>query len=113
MARDQKLHQEAKSARGRAFGRYLDAHLASSGCILCGYSKCLRALDLHHVGPGKEYVSQHFRDGKVSFDKMIAELKKCVVLCSNCHRETHAGLTSIPVPPLRRGAGEGDQGELF
>ncbi|WNL63194.1 hypothetical protein [Citrobacter phage Tr1] len=25
-------------------------------------------------------------------EKLIAEIKKCVLLCSNCHREVHAGL---------------------
>ena len=27
------------------------------------------------------------------------ELRKCVVLCSNCHREVHAGVTSLLVTP--------------
>jgi hypothetical protein len=26
----------------------------------------------------------------------VEELRKCVCLCSNCHREVHAGITNIP-----------------
>lgn len=56
-------------------------------CEICGYNKCLGALEFHHLDPSqKDY--QPARMGK--FDEISKkELDKCQLLCSNCHRETH------------------------
>lgn len=57
-------------------------------CIKCGYSKSIWALDFHH----RSDKDLHIGDGNTrSFDKIRAELDKCDLLCSNCHRELHAG----------------------
>lgn len=66
-------------------------------CKICGYNKCLRSLVFHHLDPSiKEYeISKLLRThGKKA---MRDEIKKCVLLCSNCHGEVHDGLISIPV----------------
>lgn len=57
-------------------------------CSICGYNKCLGALDLHHKNEkNKEFT---ISGGNLkSFEKLIPELIKCDVLCSNCHRELH------------------------
>lgn len=57
-------------------------------CSRCGYSKCFGALNVHHTDPDKKSFSISGMHCK-SWTKIEAELKKCELLCSNCHREHH------------------------
>lgn len=67
-------------------------------CGICGYSRCLDALELHHLNPSeKDFTLSRIRANPKSWDKIVAELRKCVMLCSICHREVHAGLRHIPL----------------
>lgn len=58
-------------------------------CSICGYNKCLDALEFHHIdGSNKDFgLSQ--RGNTRSWEKVKQELDKCILLCSNCHRELH------------------------
>ena len=57
-------------------------------CIVCGYSKCYEALDFHHL-KGKDFGLS--ANGMTrSWAKTKAELDKCILVCSNCHREIHS-----------------------
>lgn len=57
-------------------------------CVICGYDACPSAFDFHHVDPAeKDFVVS----SKSSWEAIEPELKKCVLLCANCHREVHAG----------------------
>ena len=58
-------------------------------CAKCGDSRSY-VLDFHHVDP-KEKVERISRmlAQNVNQEKLEEELKKCVCLCSNCHREFH------------------------
>ena len=62
------------------------------GCSICGYDKCLQALDLHHKDPQEKDSSVADLVCKAGIARVEEELSKCVVLCANCHREHHAGL---------------------
>ncbi|AKN44340.1 HNH endonuclease [Salmonella phage NR01] len=65
-------------------------------CQICGYSKCKAALEFHHLDPAeKEYSVSTFKSSRRNKEVVLAELKKCVLLCSNCHREIHAGITVL------------------
>lgn len=66
-----------------------------SECGICGYNKCLSALDLHHLdSSAKEF---NISSGDVNnWAALCAEAQKCVLLCSNCHREVHYGVTVVP-----------------
>lgn len=57
-------------------------------CVLCGYNKCTAALEFHHVDPTqKEFqISKRWGSSRETLQK---EIDKCVLLCSNCHKETH------------------------
>lgn len=57
-------------------------------CELCGYFKCLAALDFHHVNPIEK--SKNWKQMKNwPFEKIKKELDKCKLVCSNCHAEIH------------------------
>jgi predicted HNH restriction endonuclease len=65
-------------------------------CRVCGYDKCHQALQVHHVDPSKkEFSFGAFRASPKSWEKAVVELKKCVLLCGNCHAEVHDGILDI------------------
>lgn len=64
-------------------------------CRVCGYNKCNRALEFHHVDPTtKDFSIAWIRTN--GWKTVKAELDKCVLLCSNCHAEVHDDVTSSP-----------------
>lgn len=67
---------------------------AGGRCRLCGYERCAAALEFHHLDPSaKEFgLSQR---GAHSIEKLRAEIRKCVLLCSNCHAEVEAGFVEL------------------
>lgn len=55
-------------------------------CSKCGESR-FYCLDFHHIDPNeKETEVTKLIEAP---NKLKEELKKCIVLCSNCHRELH------------------------
>lgn len=66
-------------------------------CISCGYNKCNEALELHHLDPTKkEFTIGSIRANPRSWKIISQELDKCVLLCSICHKEYHAGVRILP-----------------
>lgn len=65
-------------------------------CICCGYDKCNSALEFHHINPEeKDFSFGAAMASPKAWSSLVVELRKCVLLCSNCHREVHAGLKEI------------------
>ncbi len=62
-------------------------------CQLCGYDKCQEALDFHHLNPDEKDFN--ISGGTKSFESLKPEVDKCILVCANCHREIHAGVTKI------------------
>ena len=64
-------------------------------CMVCGYNRCVGALDLHHINGDKKFLIS--TDAYLhSWEDIKKELDKCILLCSNCHRELHNGLIELP-----------------
>ena len=62
---------------------------SASKCAKCGESRGY-VLDYHHLDPSiKEEGIARMTSNKYRLEAVIDEIKKCVVLCSNCHREFH------------------------
>ena len=60
---------------------------SSSECSMCGESRWY-CLDYHHKGDKVDSISNLMK-GHINIDKIKKEMKKCDVLCANCHREVH------------------------
>ena len=60
-------------------------------CEICGYNKYIGALDFHHKNPKEKdfRLSNSFNRYRTKWEKVIKELDKCMLVCSNCHREIH------------------------
>lgn len=57
-------------------------------CHYCGYNKCNRSMIFHHLDPSKKEFSISYARS-YSWSKIEAELRKCILICSNCHGEVH------------------------
>ncbi len=53
-------------------------------------------MDLHHVDESKKSFDMSSRGLTRSWERLKKEADKCVLLCANCHREIHAGVTQLP-----------------
>ena len=81
-----------QSVQRRRYRVKLKAIVYKGGkCEVCGYGKCMDALEFHHVDPTEKEFSVSAELGTSSWEKIQIELDKCVLLCANCHRETHYG----------------------
>jgi transposase len=93
--RCRRCRSESVSRRRRRLKQQL-VREAGGACSLCGYSSCLAALEFHHLIPSEKAFSLSEEGVTRSLARARAELKKCVLLCSNCHAEVEAGFVSLP-----------------
>jgi 5-methylcytosine-specific restriction endonuclease McrA len=70
---------------------------AGGRCVICGYSRCVAALQFHHIDPASKRFAIAHRGAARSLSSMRDEAAKCVLLCSNCHTEVETGLTQMPI----------------
>jgi transposase-like protein len=74
---------------------------AGGRCVLCGYDRCLGALEFHHRDRKTKLFGIAMKGRTKSFEKLLAEARKCALLCANCHAEVERGVTTIPPEVLR------------
>ena len=56
-------------------------------CEKCGYNKNIAALEFHHLDPNTKKFT--LSDTHHTWEETKEELDKCILVCSNCHRELH------------------------
>jgi len=64
-------------------------------CRICGYNKCLSALEFHHLKEEeKDFKSFAVAANglRAGWKILVREIKKCILLCANCHREIHENM---------------------
>lgn len=66
-------------------------------CSNCGYDRSIVALDFDHIDPAAKTfpISQNLAVAK--WERLVAEVEKCRVLCANCHR-IHTFEEPLPAP---------------
>jgi 5-methylcytosine-specific restriction endonuclease McrA len=65
-------------------------------CQVCGYDRCIEALEFHHLDPAQKDFGISHKGYTRSWEKVKEEVDKCILLCANCHREFHAGMLQLP-----------------
>ncbi len=98
---------DAVSARRRRVKLAL-IEAAGGACRLCGYDRYAGALQFHHVDPKDKAFAIADRGVARSLERALAEARKCVLLCANCHAEIEGGIATITssAPPAEEGAEE-------
>lgn len=76
--------------------RAMSVAYKGGACQICKYDKCLSALDFHHINPKTKSFGISAKGYTRSWEVVKAELDKCIMLCANCHREVHDGITQLP-----------------
>ena len=68
--------------------------LLGGKCCKCGYNKCIDALEFHHENQDEK----EFKLGSgntMSWKDYKSEAMKCILVCSNCHKEIHSEIGYI------------------
>jgi transposase len=90
-----KCRSEAVARRRRKVKQVL-VDEAGGRCCVCGYNRCIAALEFHHLVPADKRFSLSHRGVARSLDKARSEASKCMLLCANCHAEVGAGVIMLP-----------------
>lgn len=64
--------------------------IKGGSCEVCGYSKSASALVFHHKYEKKKIFNISGKNlTKKTWNELLSEVKKCYLLCANCHAELH------------------------
>ena len=68
--------------------RLIDIWKLKKGCEICGYKEHAVALDFHHRDETEKYVAvSAIFNAKIK--RIFEEIRKCRLVCANCHRVLH------------------------
>lgn len=84
-------HQNYEAQQKRGHDRKKEfVKLLGGKCQICSYDKNIAALCFHHLDPFKKDLALSIRElSNNNIDLLINEIKKCQLLCHNCHMEIH------------------------
>lgn len=86
LSRDQQLSKNVIEWRKR---KKIELVAYKGGCCqLCGYDRCIEALEFHHNDPNEKDFTISGKSW--SFERLKVEADKCILVCSNCHKEIHS-----------------------
>jgi hypothetical protein len=85
---------EAVHRRRRRLKSMLVAELGGR-CEICGYDRYLGALEFHHRDPTEKSFGVAGGGITRSLARLRDEVRKCALLCANCHAEVEGGVTAL------------------
>jgi hypothetical protein len=91
---NKKKYKHVINWRRRTKARMVEAF--GGECAICKIKSYPEIYDFHHLDP----TQKDFSVGGLSvkaWDKLVKELRKCIMLCGNCHRLFHCGYIEIPL----------------
>lgn len=84
--RNKEYYKNKAKKRTEEIRKWFVEYKSSLQCAKCGedHPACL---DFHHIRDKELNVSEIYRYGTKK--RILLEIDKCIVLCSNCHRKLH------------------------
>lgn len=84
-------NQSYQAQQERGVQRKLEIIQSMGGkCSRCGYADNLAAFHFHHVDPSQKGFRLDLRAiSNRTIDAVLLEVDKCILLCADCHAETH------------------------
>src|SRR4029077_16703514 len=88
--RNKKDYADRRDRRRQAIVDFIRTIKSTLKCSRCPESDP-RCIDFHHLDPSQKVIEiAKIPSLGWSIEKILAEIAKCIPLCSNCHRkETH------------------------
>lgn len=85
-----KRYRERIKAKAARRAHWINKYKQAKGCEICGYNLHPVALDFDHLDPEAKEFNLHKRNIHINLKRFMNEIRKCRIVCSNCHRiETH------------------------
>ena len=84
--RQQSRRRKSDKIKRRRFSKFIKRVKLSLGCGMCGYKKCQSSLHFDHINPSEKKVMISAM-GHHDLKTVKKEIRKCRILCANCHGE--------------------------
>jgi hypothetical protein len=82
-------YRKTKKELQQKYRLWIDKYKTEKKCCKCGIDD-YRVLEFHHKnGSEKEFSVGEISTKGYGLKKIEKELKKCLVICANCHRKFH------------------------
>jgi len=86
LAADRKKKYQGRKKRTKRRYELLNKYKVAKGCARCGYNKAAVALDFDHIDPKEKAFTVSQRLDLSTVKTLMKEVRKCQILCANCHR---------------------------
>jgi|LakMenEpi03Aug12_release.lakeMendotaPanAssembly.Ray.scaffolds.fasta_scaffold515497_5 L-lysine 2,3-aminomutase len=72
----------------QAVRKKYDEYMKDKKCVHCGNDD-ISVLEWHHLDPSQKDANVPNLAGRYKWERVLAEIMKCICLCRNCHKKEH------------------------